>query len=286
MIMVLFLLSALILTRQTYVSSEYLIKTAEEINYYEETAQNINQSFQDIGMASGISKDGLEQVISKDQVKKDFDGFINASFKGKAYEVNRKEIENEVNQAVQSYAKKTNKKITQENEQAISFFLEKTSESYDQALRLPLVPTIGLRVAQFKNQIVKLIIGLLLVLTLLMGLQYFASKRRLHIMLRFVAYANLSTGLLYFLSAIVLKYFNPVHRLSLTDKNLFDLVTTYVTGTFSWLLVLGLIFIVIGSIFAILSNSIRTRLIKKSRRRELEKKKGYDMFYHQKNVSR
>lgn len=125
MIMVLFLLSALILTRQTYVSSEYLIKTAEEINYYEETAQNINQSFQDIGMASGISKDGLEQVISKDQVKKDFDGFINASFKGKAYEVNRKEIENEVNQAVQSYAKKTNKKITQENEQAISFFSRK-----------------------------------------------------------------------------------------------------------------------------------------------------------------
>lgn len=286
MIMVLFLFSFLILTRQTITSSDYLINTADKVKYYDETTTQINQAIQDLGMASGINKDGLKNAISSEQVEKDFTQFIQHSFSGDGYKTDEKPIKDSVRKAIDNYAKKENKVIDQNNKQSIEFFLDKSYEIYDSNIRLPLVPTIGLKAERFRHQIFKLLGILGIIFIVLLILLYFASHKHKHVLLRFLAYANLSTGFLYIFLAIILKFFNPINRIGLSQKNLFDLVTSFINGMLPMTVGIMLIFIVVGLILAFVSIRIRSNLIDKSERREREREESFDMFYEQNRMAK
>ncbi|MGX6970988.1 hypothetical protein [Vagococcus bubulae] len=82
-----------VIARTFLLSSEHWITVAKESNYTKSLTDSINQSIQDVGMASGIKKDGLKPVVTQSEVTKDFNQFLTSAFKGQTYEIEKSVIE-------------------------------------------------------------------------------------------------------------------------------------------------------------------------------------------------
>ncbi|WP_270279569.1 hypothetical protein [Vagococcus bubulae] len=257
-----------VIARTFLLSSEHWITVAKESNYTKSLTDSINQSIQDVGMASGIKKDGLKPVVTQSEVTKDFNQFLTSAFKGQTYEIEKSVIEKKLQVAVEEYAKKENKPINEVNQESVNQFVEEGVNIYNGKVHNVMISTIGLRVSLIKKMTNILLIVSIVLLGILMLCLYFASGRYKHVFVRNVAYLVTSTGLLLVSFTMILSINNPLTHLSIIDDHMKKWITESIKLLMTVQIVVSIVFLVLGILLSLYSYKEYKKLEQRGFRRK------------------
>lgn len=257
-----------ILAKTYLLSSDHWIKTSQESMYTSYLTNSINQSIQDTGLASGIKKDGLNNVISEEQVQQNLNQFVGSAFQGKAYETNNENIKKELYSAIETYAKKENMTINETNKVYVDKLVEQSVQLYDNQINNKIVSTIGLRVKLIKRLVDLLVISTSVLFFVLIVLLYFASDRYKHVFIRNLAYIITTTGLLLVSITAVITIKNPVAFVSLFDAGMKEWINTSLALPMKIQKIMSGVFLAMGILLSIYSYTEYKRLEQRGFRRK------------------
>lgn len=122
LIVLVFTLSSLQIVSSTILSKQYVMKTLEKSNYYEKTYNDIQEGFKNYIMQSGLEENILEGLCDKETVIKDINMLIEKIYEGKSINLDTKKIENKLDNEINRVLKKNNKKIDNDEKEAIQTF--------------------------------------------------------------------------------------------------------------------------------------------------------------------
>ncbi|MGY3703564.1 hypothetical protein BW731_06975 [Vagococcus martis] len=249
-------------------SSNHWVTEAENSKYINNLTQSINESIQDIGMASGIKKGGLKNVISEADVEKDFNHFVTNAFIGQTYDINKEAVGDTIRTAVEEYAKKENKPINEINQASVNQFVEQGVTLYNGKIHNPIVSTIGLRVTLINRLTNFLLLGSGIFLVVLVICLYFAGTRYKHVFIRNLAYLVTSTGLLLVSFTLFLTIKKPLAKLSVLDNSMKSWISASFQSPIIIQIIISVVFLLSGITLSIYSYKEYKKLEKRGFRRK------------------
>ncbi|MGG5343560.1 hypothetical protein [Enterococcus sp. AZ192] len=258
----LFAFLILLALRLTLFSENYITKQASHADYYTKLAGEINRQIENSALGSNIPEGVLNQTVSKSFVQKDVDAYFKAMYHtGSKYSIsNEKQIQASVSEAITAYMKEKNIEITPESEKAVNDLGDNAVTIYKGYIELPFLVSYGRKVMNYKSKIVifMVICG---VLWGLLSLSLYSSLRGyFHRLLRYWSYITIGSGLMMVVvpAAILIQGF--LKKLGIQSKAMYDFIQTYLSS-FLWLfIIIGIVSIVAGIVFALLSEIKRKQL--------------------------
>ncbi len=119
----LFIIILLFILKITILSPNYIINKMQENNYYEQVYKSLEKEMPNYIIQSGLPKEVLEDIYTKEEIKKELDKYIKALYQGKAEKINTKNIEEKLSKNIDNYFNENNIRIT-EKESIDKFILQ------------------------------------------------------------------------------------------------------------------------------------------------------------------
>ncbi|ALS00099.1 hypothetical protein ATZ33_01485 [Enterococcus silesiacus] len=258
----LFAFLILLTLRLTLFSENYITKQATKADYYSQLTEEINRQVENSALGSNIPTGVLNQSISKDLVKTDVDAYFKAMYNtGTKYSIsNEKGVHDAVSKAITKYMEEKAIQTTPESVQAVTGLSDNAVNIYKGYIELPFLVSYGRKVINYKSTLV-IFMGVCGVLWLLLSFSLYSSLRGyVHRLLRYWAYIWISSGLMMAVVPAFILMQGFLKKLGIQSKAMYDFIQTYLSS-FLWLFIMvGIISIVAGIIFGVLSEIKRKNL--------------------------
>ena len=112
----LFLLAGLFILKKTALDKSFMFRLMDENNYYSNVYNSICEDIEDYMTSSGLEKEILDGVISKNKVEKDIREYTISLYDNTKYEVSTTEIKDKLKNNIDHYLKDLNLGIDNTNE--------------------------------------------------------------------------------------------------------------------------------------------------------------------------
>ena len=258
----LFAFLILLTLRLTLFSENYIAKQAAKADYYTELTEEINRQIENSSLGSNIPKGVLDQAISKEVVKIDVDKYFQAMYNtGTKYEISdESKIHDAVSKAITGYMKEKQIQVTPESELAVTGLSDNAVKIYKGYIELPFLVSYGRKVMNYKSKLVLFMVICGVLWALLSFSLYSSLRGYVHRLLRYWAYIWVGSGLMMAVVPGIILLQGSLKKLGIQSKAMYDFIQTYLSS-FLWLfIVIGLISIVAGIIFGVLSEVKRKQL--------------------------
>lgn len=213
-----------LLVKAFIMSPSHWLKATETSSYIEKTTKSVNQSIEDLGLGSGIKAGALEEVISEEQVKADFNSFLSNALKGTPFTIDQEAVKKQLNTSISAYAKKEGQTINKTNQESINQFVEAAYQKYDSGIRNRVISMIGLRTS-LVDKLLTIVMGSAFgIFLLLLLLMYLAGEKYQHIFFRNLSHLLGATSLLIALINVLYNYYQPLKDLTIFDSSMKDLI--------------------------------------------------------------
>ncbi|MEI5991732.1 hypothetical protein [Enterococcus crotali] len=258
----LFAFLILLTLRVTLFSENYIAKQAAKADYYSQLTEEINRQVENSALGSNIPEGVLNRSISKELVKKDVDAYFKAMYNtGTKYSIsNEKAVHDAVSKAITSYMEEKAIQTTPESVQAVNGLSDNAVKIYKGYIELPFLVSYGRKVMNYKSTLM-IFMGVCGVLWVLLSFSLYSSLRGyFHRLLRYWAYIWIGSGLMMAVVPAFILMQGVFKRLGIQSKAMYDFIQTYLSS-FLWLFIMvGVISIVAGIIFGVLSEIKRKNL--------------------------
>lgn len=129
------LVIAIIATTLTnYVSrmldKDYILATFKDIDIYSQVVMEIQDSFENYIYQSGMEKEVIENICTKEKVERDIKTAIYALYAQRTVEIDTTEIEEKLDQEINNFIGRENRKISKEEEKNIKNFKNAIVNAY------------------------------------------------------------------------------------------------------------------------------------------------------------
>lgn len=258
----LFAFLILLTLRMTLFSENYIAKQAVKADYYSKVTEEINRQIENSALGSNIPEGVLNQVISEELVQTDVNDYFKAMYNtGTKYTIsNEKEIQDTVSKAITDYMKENNIQTTPESDLAVTGLSDKAVTIYKGYIELPFLVSYGRKVMNYKS---KLVIFMVICGVLWAGLSfalYSSLRGYFHRLLRYWAYICVGSGLMMVVVPTLILVQGFLKKLGIQSRAMYDFIQTYLSS-FLWLfIIVGIISIVAGVVFGVLSEIKRKQL--------------------------
>lgn len=213
-----------LLVKTLIMSPKHWLKATETSGYIESSTKSINQSIEDLGLGSGIKAGTLEEVISEEQVREDFNSFLSNALKGTPFTIDQEAVKKKLNTSISEYAKEEGQTIDKTNQESIDQFVDAAYQKYDSSIRNRVISMIGLRTSLADKLLTTVVASAFGIFLLLIVLIYFAGKKYQHIFFRNVSHLFGATGLFLALINLVYNHNKPINDLTIFNNNMKDLI--------------------------------------------------------------
>ena len=242
------LLSILTILKTTVYNKDYLKDTLEKNNYFKLSYDEISNNMKNYMVSSGLGEEVLDNLYTKEQIKKDIYTYIDNYYAGKLEKIDTSVINKKLSENINKYAE--NKNITLENQDAIVNFVDNMENIYKKEITY--YGTLNNYVNYFKKseKIVSVLIIILVGLTVIcLGL--FVLKR-----FKYIGSVIIGSSLmLLFVRYVVynkIEYSNIViisNNFSIILRKILEYIATQMTIYAVIQLVIGLLISIVISIF-------------------------------------
>ena len=106
----------LLVLKGTIFNKSYLLSTLENNNYYEKINNEIQEEMEDIITSTGLDKEVLKDIYTKEEVKNDINLYINNYYDGKTISFNKENISNNLKKNIDEYLKNNNIDVVNNND--------------------------------------------------------------------------------------------------------------------------------------------------------------------------
>lgn len=184
------------LASTTVLSEQYILGKLEDTDYYEKMYEYVNSCFENYIGQSGLEENVLENIVSKDKIKKDTMIIISNIYDGVNEDIDVQEIKDNLNNNIENSL--NGQKLTQTQKMAISTFVDEICKEYKNAMvhtsyEKSINQTYG-KVMKYINLAKKgiiILIGVDIILLLVISL------RRIYRFFVMLGIASLSSGFLF-----------------------------------------------------------------------------------------
>lgn len=136
-----FLLSVVILgvvglglLKSTLYNQDYVKKQFEKADYYNVLYTSINEEMSNIIVQAGLDESALEDIYTKEMLTEAIDNIITSVYNGKEYQVDTKEVKENLENNINKYLEKNNIKIT--DQAALDKFVNNILKIYQDEITL------------------------------------------------------------------------------------------------------------------------------------------------------
>ena len=116
------------LASSTVLSEQYILSKLDEHDYYNKIHEQIKLNFENYIHQSGLEEDVLDNIITKEKVKKDTHIILGSIYDGLNQEVDTNEIRENLNKNIEKYIKSTS--LTKEQKSSIDTFVNHICNEY------------------------------------------------------------------------------------------------------------------------------------------------------------
>lgn len=116
------------LASSTILSEQYILSKLDEHDYYNKIHEQIKSNFENYIHQSGLEEEVLDNIITKEKVKKDTHIILGSIYDGLNQEVDTNEIKENLNKNIEKYIKNTS--LSNEQKSSIDTFVNHICNEY------------------------------------------------------------------------------------------------------------------------------------------------------------
>lgn len=112
----------------TVANKTYFLGKLEEISFYDRTEEEINDTFKNYILQSGMDETVLVNLYDKAKLKQDIQNLVDAIYENKELSVETESVKEKLNANIETYL--AEKQLTVENTEEVERFVETIAETY------------------------------------------------------------------------------------------------------------------------------------------------------------
>lgn len=235
----------------TILNEQYILSKLQEVDYYNKMYDYVQSCFEKYIGQSGLDEEILNNVVSKEKIKKDTQIIISNIYDGTKEEIDTQEIKENLKQNINNSL--NNQKLTSSQQTAIDTFIEEIVKEYSNAMtHTSYENKINQQYVKFMKYLEIAKKAILVILGVSIIILVLVSLKRIYRAISMVGISLLSTGVLF---ELVNWYINTKIKIqtitifndtiSETVRNILQEILGKIQGEGIILLVLGIVLIII-----------------------------------------
>ncbi len=242
------------LASSTILNKNYVLAKLEETDYYNKIYEDVKSNFENYIHQSGLEESVLEDIISKEKVKKDTQLIISNLYDGLEEKIDTQEIKDNLNKNIEKSLGNSKLIVTQKN--AIDTLIEKICDEYTETISHyeyeKQINNAYLKVMEYVEVIKKVILVIIAVSIILLLV---LSRRRIYKAFSLLGVSLTSSGIFFVMVNVFIHMKIKVQTIlllndaiSTTLRNILTELLNAINGYGYILLGLGIVLIIVANL--------------------------------------
>ena len=243
------------LASSTILSEQYILSKLDEHDYYNKIHEQIKSNFENYIHQSGLEEDVLDNIITKEKVKKDTHIILGSIYDGLNQEVDTSEIKENLNKNIEKYIQ--NVGITNEQKNSIDTFVNHICNEYKTTISNF---TFENQINQYYSQMVKIINMSKKVLLITIGIDFLLlivlNLKKIYKYFTSVGVSFTIIGLIMLISNIFINIKIKVQTILILNDAISEVLRNILIEILNSSFIIGLLALIFGIIMIIIPNLI------------------------------
>lgn len=243
LIILVFGFTILVITKQTILNEQFVMKKVESVSYYEKVTNSLRESFKNNIIQSGIEIEFADHLVDENKIKNDINGVIHSIYSGTDYKVTTSELTDKLNSRIDEILDERNIVKTKSDEQSIAEFLDIISDTY----------TTEINIISGSHDILNKVVNkansylpvLSIVLAVSIGL-IFIIMLAVNKNIRFLSITFLANALLLLIIYVFVHYNINIENVKIFTEEFSLLLRTIMNGYVNIYLYSGIVYLILG----------------------------------------
>jgi len=229
--------------------------------YYENILSDIYEKAEVITLPTGLSIDVLNNTIELYEVHRDVNGYLEAGFRGEAYEADTRKLESGLEQNIDQFLETEGITADLEQRKNIELYVNSIVDEYKNSIKIPLLNfLISIRDFYEKIYFTGIIICIAVIIIIIRMIT--GMNEWLHRTIRYVTYSTTAAAFMVAIAPLVALCTGFYKRIQLAPQYFYNLAMIFITNIFHTFLLFSLMLIAISITLMIAIRNIKCNLIK------------------------
>jgi hypothetical protein len=249
--------------RLTLFSERHFQSVIKQTNYVTTLTKEINTNLQGVALGSNVPKSVLKNAVPEKVVAQNINKYIHSIYQpSETFEIEGlTTVEQNITQKITDYANQN--QLSMVSESSIAELSNHLVEQVKEYIALPYLVNFGQRIMSYRLLLSAATVVLGIITLVILFILYRMLRGFMHRLLRFSSYIFISSGFMAAIFPTILLINHSYTGLKMESKSMETLFSTYISSFLWQFIIIGGIFIVLGVLSAILSETLRGRLVKR-----------------------
>ena len=239
-------------------SSDNVLKIFDNTNFYENTYNTLNDNFSNYMEQSGLDESVIKDIITVEDIKTETKNCVESIYNNTKYTINKDDIERRLNENINSYLDKNNRKLNSNEKKAIATLVSKISDLYaTEVFPIDLISKVNINLEKISNIVDLANVFLYVCAGVLLFLLIIINIKSIMKVLNYVGVTLLSSGIVLFAPKIFVAWKMHINDINIYNRNISDIIINFINEILNYFTKTSIIFIVIAVVLLFVANLLK-----------------------------
>ncbi len=239
-------------------NSDNVLKIFDNTNFYENTYNTLNDNFSNYMEQSGLDESVIKDIITVEDIKTETKNCVESIYNNTKYTINKDDIERRLNENINSYLDKNNRKLNSNEKKAIDTLVSKISDLYaTEVFPIDLISKVNINLEKISNIVDLANVFLYVCAGVLLFLLIIINIKSIMKVLNYVGVTLLSSGIVLFAPKIFVAWKMHINDINIYNRNISDIIINFINEILNYFTKTSIIFIVIAVVLLFVANLLK-----------------------------
>ena len=239
-------------------NSDNVLKIFDNTNFYENTYNTLNDNFSNYMEQSGLDESVIKDIITVEDIKTETKNCVESIYNNTKYTINKDDIERRLNENINSYLDKNNRKLNSNEKKAIDTLVSKISNLYaTEVFPIDLISKVNINLEKISNIVDLANVFLYVCAGVLLFLLIIINIKSIMKVLNYVGVTLLSSGIVLFAPKIFVAWKMHINDINIYNRNISDIIINFINEILNYFTKTSIIFIVIAVVLLFVANILK-----------------------------
>lgn len=241
--------------KEKALTSDNVLKMFDNTNFYENTYKTLNDNFSNYMEQSGLDESVVKDIITVEDVKTETKNCIESIYNNTKYSINKDNIEKRLNENINAYLEKNNRKLNSNEKNAIATLVSKISSLYaSEVFPIDLVSKVNINLEKINSVVDLANLTLYIVIAIILVLLIIVNIKNITKVLNYLGVTLFSSSIVLFAPKIFVDYNMHINDINIYNKNISDIIINFINEILNYFTKTSIIFIIIAVLLIFISN--------------------------------
>lgn len=239
-------------------NSDNVLKIFDNTNFYENTYNTLNDNFSNYMEQSGLDESVIKDIITVEDIKTETKNCVESIYNNTKYTINKDDIERRLDENINSYLDKNNRKLNSNEKKAIDTLVSKISDLYaTEVFPIDLISKVNINLEKISNIVDLANVFLYVCAGVLLLLLIIINIKSIMKVLNYVGVTLLSSGVVLFAPKIFVAWKMHINDINIYNRNISDIIINFINEILNYFTKTSIIFIVIAVVLLFVANILK-----------------------------